>query len=130
MPNGSGSSSRRPRPEPRFWAAVALLFALLVWAGVRLIPPPAAPATLGPVEIPAVVIPIEFKVAGKLDINRATAAELQTLPGIGPTLAARIVAFRDENGPFAGVDDLVRVPGIGPKTVAALRDLVTVGAGE
>jgi len=53
----------------------------------------------------------------KIDINSASAAELELLPRIGPTLAARIVADRDANGPFDSLDDLRRVNGIGPRTV-------------
>lgn len=124
---GSENSSRRRRGEPRFWGAAVLVFALLLYAAVRLIPPPPlVRLPLGPVDIPAIVVPIEFKVAGKLNVNRATAEELEELPGIGPALAARIIAYREENGPFARVDDLVRVSGIGPKTIDRFRDLVTV----
>jgi competence protein ComEA len=63
---------------------------------------------------------------GPLDLNTATAADLETLPGVGPATAAAIVEDRDRNGPFASVDDLDRVPGIGPAKLAALRDQVTV----
>src|SRR5690606_40618425 len=62
-----------------------------------------------------------------LDLNTATAEQLESLPGVGPSTAAAIVDDRDRNGPFASVDDLDRVPGIGPTKLAALRDLVTVG---
>jgi competence ComEA-like helix-hairpin-helix protein len=61
-----------------------------------------------------------------IDLNRATAEELDTLPGIGPVLAARIVAEREKK-PFAKVEDLRRVSGIGPKKLAAIRPLVTIG---
>jgi competence protein ComEA len=61
---------------------------------------------------------------GKVRVNRATAAELEALPGVGPVLAARIHAYREEHGPFAGVDDLLDVPGIGEGKLAALRDFV------
>lgn len=60
-----------------------------------------------------------------LDVNRATAAELEALPGIGPVLAARIVAHRDQQGAFGSVDDLQAVRGIGPSLLADLRDRVT-----
>lgn len=63
---------------------------------------------------------------GLVDVNRATAAELDELPGIGPVLAERIVAWREDTGPFASVDDLVSVPGIGPATLEELRDSATV----
>jgi competence protein ComEA len=62
-----------------------------------------------------------------VDVNRATADELDTLPGIGPALAERIVEWRGANGRFATVDDLDRVPGIGPATVERLRPRVRTG---
>lgn len=131
MWRGSRNSSRRGRTEPRFWAAVTVVFALLIYAGVRLIPPAPPPRPpLQPVDIPATVVPITFKVVGKPNINQATAEELEKLPGIGPVLAARIVAFREEHGPFRTVDDLLSVSGIGPKTLDGFRDLVTVDADE
>ena len=65
--------------------------------------------------------------SGPVDLNRATAAELQDVPGIGPAIAARIVAYREENGPFRQVDELVRVKGLGEKTVARIAPHVTVG---
>ena len=61
-----------------------------------------------------------------LDLNRASASEFESLPGVGPATAASIVDDRERNGPFATVDDLDRVPGIGPAKLAALRDLVSV----
>jgi competence protein ComEA len=64
--------------------------------------------------------------AARIHINRATAAELETLPGIGPALAQAIVRWRSENGGFAAIDDLLMVPGIGPAKLAALTDLVAV----
>jgi len=59
-----------------------------------------------------------------LDLNEADAAQLDLLPGIGPATAAAIVAYRDEHGPFASVDDLADVRGIGPAKLDALRGLV------
>nr|WP_216648489.1 ComEA family DNA-binding protein [Isoptericola chiayiensis] len=59
-------------------------------------------------------------------VNEADASTLATLPGIGPVLAERIVARRDENGPFTQVDQLAEVSGIGPVLLDELRDLVTV----
>jgi competence protein ComEA len=60
-----------------------------------------------------------------VDVNRATAGELDVLPGVGPATATAIVTERDRNGPFLSVDDLERVPGIGPAKLDALRELVT-----
>lgn len=62
-----------------------------------------------------------------LDLNAATAEELQEVPGIGPTLAGRIVAFREEHGPFEKVDDLLNVQGIGTRSLERIRPYVTVG---
>jgi competence protein ComEA len=64
--------------------------------------------------------------AGPIDLNTATASDLETLPGVGPATAAAIVEDREHNGPFPSIDDLDRVPGIGPAKLAALRDQVTV----
>jgi competence protein ComEA len=61
-----------------------------------------------------------------IDVNRASAAELQRLPGIGPKLAERILAAR-EKAPFKSVNDLRKVSGIGPKTLEKLRPFVTLG---
>lgn len=62
----------------------------------------------------------------QVDLNAATAAELEALPGIGPVLADRIVAWRTEHGPFADVESLEDVPGIGPALLAGLRDQARV----
>jgi len=58
---------------------------------------------------------------GRVDVNTASAAQMQVLPRIGPKTAERIVQFRRDNGPFATLDELRRVPGIGPRTVEGLR---------
>ena len=64
--------------------------------------------------------------AGPVDLNTATAEQLDALPGIGPSIAAAIVEHRERAGPFASVDDLLDVPGIGDAKLAQLRDLVIV----
>ena len=63
---------------------------------------------------------------GLLNINTASATDLEGLSGIGEVLAATIVEYRDQNGPFASVDDLEDVSGIGPATLEEIRDQVTV----
>ncbi|MCA9531898.1 MAG: helix-hairpin-helix domain-containing protein [Myxococcales bacterium] len=65
---------------------------------------------------------------GRLDLNRATEADLQLLPRIGPALSERIVAYRSHHGPFVDVASLADVPGVGPATIARLRPLVRAGA--
>ena len=64
--------------------------------------------------------------SGLININSASATELESLSGIGEVLAATIVEYRDQNGPFATVDDLMDVSGIGPATLEEIRDQVTV----
>ena len=61
-----------------------------------------------------------------VNINAATAKELQSLPGIGQVTAERIIAYRAENGPFVSVDDLGKVKGIGKKSLEKIRELVAV----
>ena len=86
--------------------------------------PPAAPAS------PAVPAPAKSLVAppapGPVNLNAATPAELQVLPGIGPALAGRIVQWRGDHGNFQTVEDLQKVRGIGPKTLDRLRPLIRV----
>lgn len=62
----------------------------------------------------------------RLDLNRASSAELTDLPGIGPALAERIVRFRGERGGFQSVDELQEIPGIGPATVEKIRNRVRI----
>ena len=63
--------------------------------------------------------------SGPVDLNEASASELEQLPGIGPATAAAIVEYREQTGPFGAVDDLLDVPGIGPAKLDAVRDAVT-----
>lgn len=66
--------------------------------------------------------------AGKLvNINTATAEQLQTLPGIGPALAQRILSYRAENGPFSSVAELTKIEGIGIKRLENLLGHITTG---
>ena len=64
--------------------------------------------------------------AQKLELNRATQAELEALPGIGPVLAERIVAWRSANGPFVSVEQIMDVEGIGEKKLDELRESIYV----
>ena len=63
---------------------------------------------------------------GRVDLNAATQADLETLPRIGPALAQRILDWREQNGRFRAVEDLLAVPGIGDKLLAGLREKVRV----
>ncbi len=85
-------------------------------------PPPPPPAP--PVAEPPPAPPAEPE---RLDLNQADAAALTALRGIGPALAQRVVEHRQQVGPFASLDDLVQVSGIGPALVERLRPLLTVG---
>lgn len=60
-----------------------------------------------------------------VDINKASAADLVAVPGIGKALAQRIVDFREKNGPFREVDDLLKIQGIGEKSLEKLRPYLT-----
>ena len=62
-----------------------------------------------------------------ININTATNFELESLPGIGPTTAQKIIDYRGTNGPFLSIEDIVNVPGIGPATYNEIKDLITVG---
>jgi competence protein ComEA len=64
--------------------------------------------------------------AAPVDLNRASVEELDALPGVGPSTATAIVSYRTQIGPFASVDDLLKVRGIGPAKLDAIRELVAV----
>ncbi len=80
--------------------------------------PTAAPTTAKGTQAPVITGPIK--------INTATQAELESLPHIGPSIAARIIAYREQHGPFARIEDIQKVQGIGPSTFEAIKDLITV----
>lgn len=63
---------------------------------------------------------------GTIDLNTASAAQLEELPGVGPSIAQRILEHREKNGPFASVDGLLEVSGIGPATLEKIRDRARV----
>ncbi len=68
----------------------------------------------------------EGGIGALVNINMATAVELETLPGIGEVMARRIVDYREANGPFQTIEDIQNVPGIGPKTFEALKESIVV----
>lgn len=67
-------------------------------------------------------------VLAAVNLNTATQAELESVTGIGPSRAKAIVEYRKANGPFKKVDDLVNLPGIGPKSMDQLRPQLSIGA--
>lgn|SRR5690606_33556132 len=101
------------QPHPRLWPPSA------VAPPVAAIGEPAAPAG----DHPPAAAPSPTRI---INLNTATAAELDLLPGIGPALAQRIVEDREKRGPFKSIDNLDRVRGIGPETIRRIRPLVTV----
>ena len=94
----------------------------------EVLPDPAPPPTgaAGPGARTASGKPGDGGASGTVNINTASASELEKLPGIGPALAQRIVEYRDSHGPFASVDALTDVPGIGKAKLEALREQATV----
>jgi competence protein ComEA len=62
----------------------------------------------------------------KIDINRAEQWLLEALPGIGATLAGNIIDYRQQNGPYHSIEDLLKVNGIGESTLGKIRDYITV----
>ncbi|HLO32505.1 MAG TPA: helix-hairpin-helix domain-containing protein [Anaerolineales bacterium] len=70
---------------------------------------------------------IEAVTTELININTASIAELDTLPGIGPTTAQKVIDYREQNGPFVNTEDIINVSGIGPGTYERIKDLITVG---
>ena len=81
---------------------------------------------VAPVVVDPGASPVSTTPSGPVNLNTATADDLDSLPGVGPSTAAAILAHREQHGPFATVDDLAEVRGIGPAKLEALRGLVTV----
>ncbi|MFM8320908.1 MAG: ComEA family DNA-binding protein [Chloroflexota bacterium] len=103
--------------------------AFLEDGGLLLVPtllptqPPAPPRSAAATRTAA---PPAAQTAGKININTATAAELESLPWIGPATAQKIIAYRQAHGPFKTIQAIIEVPGIGQKTFEAIQDLITV----
>jgi competence protein ComEA len=107
-------------PRPKADLSLLNLAAPLV-DGTQILVPKFGPAVTG---VPGETAP--GSATGLININTASTTELETLSGIGEVLAATIVEYRTQNGPFASVDDLLDVSGIGPATLEEIRDQVTV----
>lgn len=96
----------------------------LVLAGLLL-------SLLGVLVVPSLAVASQQASSGgqeqeKIELNSATAEQLQEVPGIGPALATRIIDFREEHGPFERVEDLLNVQGIGMRTLERMRPYLEV----
>lgn len=98
---------------------VPFLFGLLVLS--LAVPATAQPATQQKPRPPAAAT-----VTSPLDLNTATVTQLESLPGIGPATAKRIVEYREKNGGFKKIEELMNVRGIGEKSFLKLKDLIAV----
>jgi len=120
-----------PRLSPAQERGLIVLVAIgLVASGLALFLPTirSRPLTiLEPIDITGVriLLPtfLDAEEEDKINLNTASAEDLTSLPGIGEILAARIVAYREEHGPFQTLDDIMQVSGIGNKVVEEIRDL-------
>lgn len=114
------------------WAAIVLTLVFLIAAAAVTC---AGSRSTGAVDTPllpsgGVSVQTAERETEKLNINTATAAELETLPGIGPALAERIVDYRAAHGPFQMPEELMNVSGIGEKTYAGLAEQITAGTAD
>lgn len=78
-------------------------------------------------EVLPTATPYGLSADGRIDINLADAALLETLPGIGPAIGQRIVEYREMNGPFQTVEEIQEIKGIGPVTFEGIRGMIAVG---
>lgn len=112
-------------PDPKTHAEVEARFKAHSVALPGANRPAAGPERSSPASTPS-----DANAAGRINLNTASADALEQLPGIGPTLSRRIVAHRQAHGPFAAVDDVALVHGIGEKTVARLKPLLVIDSGS
>ncbi len=111
---------------PAVLAATVLLAQQNDNAPIRIIPPSGTSATVtGSPSVPA-----QAPSGGLIDLNLASAGLLDTLPGIGPALAAAIIEYRENIGPFQSIAEIQQVPKIGPVTYQEIKDLVTVSGDQ
>ena len=114
-----------PRPIAGTWLVIALVTAGLGWTAwmrIHRVPAPLS-GPRGPAPRPVALPDM------RIDLNTATAAELEVLPGVGPRLAERIVADRRAYDRFASIDDLSRVPGVGGRLVERIRPYAVASGG-
>jgi competence ComEA-like helix-hairpin-helix protein len=129
IPSDGATLPARISTQPRWTplrrtdqTAVALLLVIaLVWSGVQWLRSGGATGRLVDLEADHAENRPRRSVPYLVDINSADVAELGELPQVGPSLARRMIEHRERYGPFRTFDDLLRVKGIGPKTLDALR---------
>lgn len=120
--------------EAILYAAGGLLLAAVILLAVSRTPSvlpvdmayPSATTNAGTASVAPSSATAPTAVAGRIDLNTADKAALMTLDGIGETLAARIIAYREARGGFQSVEELLQVEGIGEKRFAAIREHITV----
>jgi competence protein ComEA len=113
-------------------AGVVIMLSALVGplALAQSAPPKAAAPAKTKSASPKVIVRASASTANPVNLNTATAADLQTLPKIGAAAAARIIEYREKNGGFKKIEDLMNVKGIGEKTFLKLKPMVVVSAGR
>jgi len=102
---------------------MALVLILTAFSAQSLAQTTAAPAQTGK---PAKEAPLQ----ASLNLNTATAAELEALPGVGPAIAARILEYRQKQGGFKKIEDLMNVRGVGEKMFLSLKPMIVVTPGK
>ena len=120
---------QQPNRKVLLFLATLVVLAGIVWGALFLIAPiwqPGTPVTYMPA-LPQTEAAAESAPAQLVDLNTADAETLQTLPGIGPAKAAAIIAYREEHGPFAALQDVANVPGISEQMTEKWAGLAQTG---
>lgn len=111
----------------KVWIFITVLCVTAAVSVVAAFRTPASAATVALAPLTESAAPSTATAAEMVDINTASAAELDTLPGIGEKLAAAIVSYREAQGAFRDIEDIMNVPGIGAGKFEKFRDRITVG---
>jgi len=115
-----------------FCAGIALVpCASPVWADAQKQPaasPAAAVSSSSGSTAPSRAAKVRATASAPVNLNSASATQLQTLPGVGASTAQRILEYRQKNGPFKKIEELMNVKGIGEKSFLKLKPLITIGA--
>lgn len=120
---------QQPNRKVLLFLATLAVLAGIVWGALFLIAPiwqPGTPVTYMPA-LPQTEAAAERAPTQLVDLNTADAETLQTLPGIGPAKAAAIIAYREEHGPFAALQDVANVPGISEQMTEKWAGLAQTG---